>query len=495
MLESVSSRTEPDKVGYQQKMDILEKKLGILQLRLRELGIPVAILFDGWSAAGKGSLINRALSQLDPRYFKVHPMERVTEDQLLRPFLWSYAQKMPAAGQIAIFDKSYYMALMPESGMLPHKKNAAGTYQDIRAFENQLLDSGAIILKYFLHVNKDEQARRFKELMRSEDTRWRVTEKDLAQNIQYSKFYAKFNEIFIKTKDCPAQWVLLNANDKRSAALGFFEHVTAALESAVQAKTDPPEPSVTAALPAEYARAGADVPDILSSITVNKPITDERYAKLLKQYQNQMSVHGYKLYRKRRAAAVIYEGWDASGKGGSIKRLIQEMDPRGYNVVPVSKPTAEEFSHHYLWRFWREMPKDGHMTIFDRSWYGRVLVERVEGFCAESEWKRAYQEINDMELHLHRHGVIVLKFWLHVSSEEQLRRFNARLDDPAKQHKICDEDWRNRARWDDYYAAVNEMLHRTSTAYAPWVVVESDSKKFARIKVLEHVAKMLAKEL
>ena len=491
MLDKINLKATLGKNEYQDRMDVLVKRLARIQVKLIDLKIPVVILFDGWSAAGKGTLISSALAALDPRHFKVHSMEKVTEEQFHRPFLWSYAVRMPAAGKIAIFDKSYYMALVPDSGMIrKFKKDNSGVYYDIRSFEQQLLDGGNIVLKYFIHISREEQSRRFKELTRSDDTRWRVTEKDTEQNAEYAKNYKLFNEIFENSKDCPAKWTLLNGTDKRIAALEFYEHITDRLTQEIKMK----EAGIN-----KRDRIGFNsvekIPDILGAVDLTKNISDERYSRLMKQYQQQVSVQVYKLYKHRRSVVIVYEGWDASGKGGNIKRLTQEMDPRGYDVNPVAAPTAQELSQHYLWRFWKGMPKDGHMTIFDRSWYGRVLVERVEGFCSEDDWRGAYQEINDMEQHLHRHGVMIIKFWLHISRDEQLARFKARMEEPSKQHKICDEDWRNREKWDEYYVAINEMLHKTSTSYAPWLIVESESKKFARIKVLEHVSKILSKEL
>ena len=194
----------------------------------------------------------------------------------------------------------------------------------------------------------------------------------------------------------------------------------------------------------------------------------------------------------RRIPVVLgFEGWDAGGKGGAIKRLTEAMDPRGYVVNPTAAPSAVEKNHHYLWRFW----KAGHVAIFDRTWYGRVMVERIEGFCTKEEWQRAYKEINDMEAHLAHSGAIVLKFWMHIDKDEQERRFKERMENPEKQWKITDEDWRNREKWDQYEEAVNEMVIRTSTSYAPWIIVEGNDKYYARIKVLESVVNAIERRL
>jgi polyphosphate:AMP phosphotransferase len=481
-------------------MGVLEKRLVSLQLKVKELEIPVIITFDGWSSAGKGTLINKALEPLDPRNFSVHPMEKVTEDQYMRPFLWRYAIKTPQGGRFAIYDKSWNTAAIHGDGAIRPsvEKDEAGICRDILSFEKQLVDSGVLILKFFMHISREEQLKRFKELEKDEDTRWRVTDKDWAQNKDYDKYYHRFDNMLKKTGSGPVKWTVIPSDDKRVAAVRFFEVLVERLTETVADRERQKEllaskDKKTANKP--QGKEEAAVPNILGAVDLEKDLSEDRYDNFLKQYQKQISNLGFKLYRKRRSVVIVYEGWDASGKGGNIKRLTEELDPRGYDVRPVAAPSKEELSHHYLWRFWRDLPKDGHIAIFDRSWYGRVMVERVEGFCSEEEWKRAYNEMNEMELHMVHHGVIIFKFWMHIDKDEQLRRFQARMADPLKQYKIVDEDWRNREKWDKYLRAVNEMLDKTSTNHAPWTVVESNSKKFARIKVLEHVTKTLDKEL
>jgi polyphosphate kinase 2 (PPK2 family) len=190
---------------------------------------------------------------------------------------------------------------------------------------------------------------------------------------------------------------------------------------------------------------------------------------------------------------LVFEGWDAAGKGGVIRRITAAMDARDYRVIPIAAPNDEERAHHYLWRFWRQIPGAGRMTIFDRSWYGRVLVERVEGFATEAEWTRAYAEIVDFEQQLYDHRALILKFWIHIDSAEQLKRFRSRQDTPYKDYKITEEDYRNRERRNDYELAANEMLGRTWTEYAPWHLVEGNDKRFARIKVLKIICDQLEK--
>ena len=235
--------------------------------------------------------------------------------------------------------------------------------------------------------------------------------------------------------------------------------------------------------------------EVLTGVDLSKKMEKEEYKKELARLQARLSELHNELYKYRIPVVLAFEGWDAGGKGGAIKRLTQALDPRGYQVNPVAAPNDAEKTHHYLWRFWKQFPKDGHVAIFDRSWYGRVMVERIEGFCQEEEWKRAYHEMNEMEEQLAHHGTIVLKFWMHIDKDEQERRFKERMENPAKQWKITDEDWRNREKWDAYEKAVDEMLIRTSTTYAPWILVEADCKYYARIKVLRTVVEAIEKRL
>ena len=233
----------------------------------------------------------------------------------------------------------------------------------------------------------------------------------------------------------------------------------------------------------------------LSGVDLSKSLEREEYKERLNKLQKKLSMLHNELYRLRIPVVLGFEGWDAGGKGGAIKRLTSHLDPRGYAVHPTAAPNDYEKVHHYLWRFWKDMPKAGHVAIFDRTWYGRVMVERIEGFCSEANWKRAYQEINEMEAHIAHSGAIIIKFWLHIDKDEQERRFKERQTTPGKEWKITDEDWRNREKWDQYEVAVNEMLLRTSTTYAPWVIVEGNSKYYARVKVLETVVDAIEKKV
>lgn len=235
---------------------------------------------------------------------------------------------------------------------------------------------------------------------------------------------------------------------------------------------------------------------MLANVDLSKELGKQEYKEQLLQYQTKLRALAFKCYQKRQSVVVVYEGWDAAGKGGSIRRVTEKLDPRGYHVYAIAAPNVGK-NRHYLWRFWRRLipPDEKQLVIFDRSWYGRVLVERVEGFAEEHEWKRAYREINDFERQLTNNGALVVKFWFHIDKAEQLRRFEARNQTPHKRWKLTDEDYRNREKWQDYEVAVDEMLVRTSTRTAPWTLVEGNDKRHARVKSLRHLVEILEAKL
>ncbi len=234
---------------------------------------------------------------------------------------------------------------------------------------------------------------------------------------------------------------------------------------------------------------------MLSTIDLSLTLSDEEYEASLIRYQVALFKLAYQVYIQQRPVMIVFEGWDAAGKGGVIRRLTEKLDPRGFVVYSIAAPKGDEATHHYLWRFWSRLPETGQIAIFDRSWYGRVMVERIEGFCTEAEWKRAYREINDFERQLVDFGVVLFKFWLHIDKDEQLSRFESRANDKLRSWKLTDEDWRNREKWDVYQEAVNEMLLKTSTISAPWTIVEGNSKPYARIKILRTVVDKLSDTL
>ena len=493
MLEKIDLSKKVDKKTYRRVMDEAEEKLGLLQRECKDAGIPVILVFEGMGAAGKGVQINRLIQALDPRGFDVYACDRPTEDEQMRPFLWRYWTKTPAKGRIAVFDRSWYRSVQVDRfDGLTREDKLGDAYQDILSFEKQLCDDGTVIMKFFLYIDKDEQKKRFKKLEGSKETSWRVTEEDWNRNKDFDRYLKMNEEMLEKTDTDYAPWVIIEAVDKDYAALKIVSTVMDRLEYELEHRR--PEDEKTAQRQESKTRERFKN-GVLSGIDLSKSLTEEEYKTRLKKLQKRLAELHSELYRLRIPVVIGFEGWDAGGKGGAIKRLTSNLDPRGYRVNPTAAPNDIEKVHHYLWRFWNSVPKAGHIAIFDRTWYGRVMVERIEGFCSEAEWRRAYQEINEMESHMANAGAVVLKFWLHIDKDEQERRFRERQANPAKQWKITDEDWRNREKWDQYEEAVNEMLIRTSTTYAPWIVVEGNDKRYARAKVLQTVVDALEKKI
>lgn len=492
MLEKIDLSKTVEKDVYKTVISQEGEKLGLLQRRCKENGIPVMIVFEGMGAAGKGTQINRLIQSMDPRGFDVYASNQSNEEERMRPFLWRFWTKTPEKGRMAIFDRSWYRRVMVDrfDGEIGEGE-LAGAFQDILSFEKQLTDDGMVIIKFFLHISKEEQKIRFKKLEKAAESSWRVTKEDWKRNKGYDRYLRMNEEMLERTDTDYAPWTIIEATDKNYAAMKIISSVTARLEHELnerelKGKTQKNEPAMVS----DRYKNG-----VLSGIDLTKTLTKDQYKEKIDRLQKKLeTLHG-EIYRRRIPVVLGFEGWDAGGKGGAIRRLTSHLDPRGYRVNPTASPNDIEKVHHYLWRFWNNVPKAGHIAIFDRTWYGRVMVERVEGFCGEEEWKRAYQEINEMEAHMANSGAIVLKFWIHIDKDEQERRFKERMENPAKQWKITDEDWRNREKWDIYEEAVNEMLVRTSTTYAPWIVVEGNCKYYARVKILETVVAAMEEKM
>ena len=504
MLEKIDLSRKAEKEVYRQAKETYGPRLGLAQRRLKEAGIPVLILFDGMDAAGKGTQINRLIQFLDPRGFDVYASSRVTEDEAMRPFLWRFWTLTPENGRIAVFDRSWYRKVREDrfEGRTA-KKELSEAFRDICSFEKQLTDSKAVIIKLFLYISREEQKKRFKKLEESGETAWRVTKEDWKRNEDYDRYLKNNEEMLERTDTEYAPWTIIEATDKSYGAMKILKTVTETLEDALAKRAEEERLKEEKKKAAETLLKAGENPaensryqnGVLSGIDLSKTMTREAYKKEIDRLQKKLELLHSELYRLRIPVVLGFEGWDAGGKGGAIRRLTSHLDPRGYQVCPTAAPNDIEKKHHYLWRFWNRMPKAGHIAIFDRTWYGRVMVERIEGFCREEEWRRAYQEINEMESHLVNAGAVVLKFWLQIDKDEQKRRFEERMRIPEKQWKITDEDWRNREKWDQYELAVNEMLVRTSTTYAPWIVVEGNCKYYARVKVLRTVVEALEKKI
>ena len=507
MLEKVDLLKKLSKEEYKEKMSQLETKIGQLQRECKALKIPIMIVFEGFGAAGKGLQIGKLIQSMDPRGFHVYPVKNETEEERMHPFLWRFWIKTPEKGRIAIYDGSWYRrVLIDRFEKRTKEKELPEAFHSINSFEEQLTDDGTVIIKLFLDISKKEQKKRFDKLQKNKETAWRVTQGDLERNAKYNEYAAMMEDMLFKTDTDYAPWTIIEATDRRFATVKIYTTVVKAMADQIeklarQKNRDTADQETEDHMNVSEVAREADKElrelqvSILSKADLSLKYTREEYeAKLDKLQKKIEKLHG-ELYRRRIPVVLGFEGWDAGGKGGAIKRLTAKMDARGYAVNPTASPNDIEKAHHYLWRFWRAMPKAGHVAIFDRTWYGRVMVERIEGFCTKEEWQRAYKEMNDMEKDLCDAGAIVIKFWMHIDKDEQERRFKERQENPEKQWKITDEDWRNREKWDQYEDAVNEMLLRTSTDYAPWVVVEGNDKYYARVKVLKTVVDAIEERL
>lgn len=465
------------------------KKLGIelgeQQRALRERGIPVIIVMEGWNASGISDAVATLLDGLDPRGFDFHAFGHPNEEEQAHTFLWRFWIRTPSCGRIAIFARSWYSRLLAEElhGVdCPERVNR--TIRSVRTFEQQLAEDGTLVLKFFLQISRDEQRRRLLARERDTLTSWLITRNDWDFHRQYDAYAPLIRRIITETDTEENPWCVVDADDTRSAVMEVLASVVDRLRDRL-------------ALP-DRCRPLGDLPPISPPSPVDPTkgehtVDRQEYDAALSDCQARLRACQYSLFKRQVPLVIVYEGWDAAGKGGSIKRLVQPMNPRGYSVVPVSRPNDDELAHHYLWRFYRRFPPAGDVRVFDRSWYGRVLVERVEGFATEQEWRRAYGEINEMERSFVESGGGIVKFWLEIDSETQLRRFKEREEDPLKQWKITEEDWRNREKRDQYEEAVREMLARTSTSHAPWTVIDSRNKPYARLRAQRAVIKYVEK--
>lgn len=479
-------KMEPELID--EKLDELREILSTKQTSLRESKRPVMVIVEGWSASGKGSLIGKIIKNLDPRFFKVSTMSVRTEEESRKPFLYRHFIRIPEAGKYTFFDGSWMDEVTSE---YLHDELSTPDYKNrlvsIKHFERQLTDNGYLVVKLFLHIDENEQRQRINKLLSDKNTKWRVSPADLWQNKHYKKCQEVYDSYLSETNLPSAPWYIIDAESKKHAELQALDILIKAIDTALM-NGAVSVPIMQNVFPLE------DIPK-LSQIPLDKTIEQEEYKKELYLCQNKLRDLHNTLYRKKIPVILAYEGWDAAGKGGNIKRITSALDPRGYEVHPIASPEPHEKARHYLWRFWNRLPKDGHIAIFDRTWYGRVMVERLEGFCSENDWQRAYNEINEFEYELASWGAVVIKFWVQIDKDVQLERFTDRQNTPSKQWKITDEDWRNREKWDLYETAIDEMLQKTNTTYAPWVILESNNKKYARIKALKTVIEMLEKKL
>ena len=464
--------------------EIYRNELAKRQQVIKEAGLPVIVIIEGWGAAGKGSALGSIIKYMDPRFFKVYNMDVITEDEKRKPFLYRHAAKMPEMGQFSFFDGG----VMDEvTKLYLHKDIDEEEYQhritSIVDYERSMADNGYLIVKFFLTVDKQVQKQRFDKLLNDKSTKWRVTEDDVWQNKHYDKCDKVYRDYIKATDTAACPWHELASNDKDDVERFIANTIIASIDSAIRNKKD-------AEIIEGKFRLVKTGP-IAKIKLKGKELTEEEYRTSLKKLQKELKELHNKLYQKKIPLIIAYEGWDAAGKGGNIKRISGALDPRGYEVFPIASPTREEKNRHFLWRFYNRLPRTGHIAIYDRTWYGRVMVERLEGFCTENDWKRAYTEINEFERDLTEWGAVVVKFWIQIDKDTQLERFTLRQNTPEKQWKITDEDWRNREKWDLYEEAIDEMIAKTSTEFAPWHIIESNDKKYARIKTLEIVIEQI----
>jgi polyphosphate:AMP phosphotransferase len=404
-----------------------------------------------------------------------------------------YWISMPRQGHISLFIGSWYHDLCAMLVKGKHPKRSARRQEQICLMEQMLLRDGAVIEKFFLDVPAKVQKKRLKELCSRKETRHTVTKADLSQNRRYDSWQQAYRQVMDETNLPGSEWHVLNGEEKKAAKQAMYETVIAAMENAIALRQTGDRSWDTDILTDHEPIPTEPIPEL--ELYETDLVLDREYKAAISAAQKKLHKLQYELNSKGIPVVLAFEGWDAAGKGGSIRRLTNGLDPRGCTVIPVASPTAEEKEHHHLWRFWKNLPKNGDICVFDRTWYGRAMVERLEGFCTEAQWKRSYEEMNLFEQELTEAGAVVCKFWLHISPDEQLKRFNRRAANPEKQWKITDEDWRNREKWSLYDEAVNDMLKKTNTAYAPWTVVEADSKHYARVKVLETVIAAIEKRL
>lgn len=487
MLETADLDARLTRKESKDALDRLDLELAQLQRDLQPDGCPVLVVFEGWDAAGKGSVLNRLLQPLDPRGYKVHNIKEPTVEERMHPALWRFWLTAPSRGSIAIYNHSWYRQVLNErvegDG---DETDLHQAYERIRTFERQLHDDGAVVVKFFLHISKKEQAKRFKSMAKDSAYAWKVGKAERRRHKKYAEYHQAVEDMLRETSTSYAPWTIVPATDENFADVMVAETLHAALKAALGG-AERAVPSTVISAP----RRTSPLDRVDLSVTIER----KEYDKVLPKVQTELRRLQHQCYFERTPVIIVYEGTDASGKGGNIRRLTLGLDPRGYEVVPVGAPQGEERRRHYLWRFWSALPKAGHFTIFDRSWYGRVLVERVEGFAKPHEWERAYREINEFEQQLVEFGAVLVKFYLHISKDEQLNRFKERETLPHKRWKLTDEDWRNRERWVDYWDPVSDMIERTSTPHAPWIIIEGNDKRYARIKALRTVIDQLSTTL
>lgn len=479
--------TIPTKISGRKRSNMGED-FARLQRELKETDKSMLVIVDGWESSGKGMILKDLTRELDPKYYEVSVFEEPSIEESTHPYLYRFFMKAPYKGQISFFDRSFYYDILErhdlEGEQLKH------LIDDINFVEEALANDDTLIIKFFVHQTRKELEKNILELEEDPYAHVRLSEKDYRQYMHYNRYYDHFNQVLEKTNHPMTPWDILYVDGKKDRSRKALQICIEKLSLFLDTDTKREEPQLPS-IATEKERT-------LAQVDLTKKLAEEEYDEKLEDLQQRAGDLLYQVYLEDKAVIIAYEGTDAAGKGGNIERLTRYMDPRGFDVATVSGPTKHELAHHHLWRFYRDFPVKGRMTIFDRSWYGRVLVERVEELTPPYRWKEAYEEINKMEHNLVHEGYLILKYLIVINKEEQLERFEARAEDPDKQHKLTDEDWRNHEQFDAYREAMDEMIEYTSTKDAPWKIVSGMDKNYARIEVLEdfiaRVSKYLEKE-
>jgi AMP-polyphosphate phosphotransferase len=456
---------------------------------------PVIVVFAGVDGAGKSETVNVLNEWMDPRWIVARAFGEPSEEERSRPEYWRYWLALPPRGRVGLFLSSWYSSPILDR---VHRRSKIAEFDErlarIAAFEKALADDGALILKFWMHLGRSAQKKRLKKLERDPLTRWRVTKRQWKNWRMYDKFIEAGERAIQRTSTGDAPWTIVEGADDRFRSLTVATSIRDAVRKRLgEARAAGRRPRAERAVrhPFDFAQGRPTRGTILQGLDRSLKIERAAFERTLEKWQGRLNILHRGAQQHGVASVLVFEGWDAAGKGGAIRRVTAALEAPAYRVIPIAAPNDEERAHHYLWRFWRQIPRQGKLAIFDRSWYGRVLVERVEGLASPSEWLRAYSEINDFEEQLVEHGIVLAKFWLDITADEQLRRFKERERLAFKRWKLTEEDWRNRKKWDAYARAVNDMIERTSTRSAPWTLVEADDKLFARIKVLRTVCARL----
>jgi AMP-polyphosphate phosphotransferase len=495
MFEAAEVGRTISKALYKRRLPRLRTGLLQVQQQLRTAPFPVIVVFAGVDGAGKGETVNLLNEWMDPRWIVTRAFGEPSDEERERPEQWRFWRELPLRGRIGLFLSSWYSR--PVLDRAYHRISRVEFEHllgRIAAFEKTLADDGALIVKYWMHLDKEAQRQRLETLERSPLTRWRVTRLQWKHWRMYGRFIAAGEQAIGSTSMAQAPWQIVEGRDERYRSLTVGESLREAIAGRLASEAQRP-PSDAQAARASARASAASGPTVLSRLDMTERLDKRTFERELLRHQGELNRLQRRAASRSVSTILVFEGMDAAGKGGAIRRVTAALDARDCQVIPIAAPTDEELAHHYLWRFWRHLPRAGRVTIFDRSWYGRVLVERVEALATPAEWRRAYAEINQFEDQLVGHGIVLVKYWIHITKDEQLRRFKAREQSDVKRWKITPEDWRNRAKWHAYEQAVTEMVERTSTRHAQWTLVEGNDKHYARIRVLQTACERLKRAL